>query len=445
MGKLFHYFQGEGCKITDASEKEKTIIVTLTDRTKDRYDEIMNPKGAILKNFIGKNAPHLWMHNMRDTLPPIGLYMWTKVIDDALRGKILFMDNEFSMSIHYMHTHPLDRKVKFLNGISIGFDPKSFREGDQLTEKEKKDGVERVHEEWELLEGSSVTVGANPNALSEAYKAGRIPESIYKSFNEISPDKDPFIQYKTFVEGIELEDETEEEETEEPEIKTVIGYKKHPLAPVGSAWDAGAEVKQAEVKDLKIMCTWYDTEHADLKTAYKLPHHKASGYATVWRGVAAAMGALLGARGGVMIPANDKKGVYSHLKKHYAEFDKEAPEFREYSIYELYQLSFIEGKIFGIAFTEEEIKEIVDTVKQQTINELMGKEESDKDKDEIDIDSIEFEEETQDKKPEGSGDKELDIPDEEAEELIKKIASALSDELDFAGEFRRSILGKVDD
>ncbi|MCK4575761.1 hypothetical protein KAU34_05100, partial [candidate division WOR-3 bacterium] len=210
-----------------------------------------------------------------------------------------------------------------------------------------------------------------------------------------------------------------------------------------AAWDAGAEVKQAEVKDLKIMCTWYDTEHADLKTAYKLPHHKASGYSTVWRGVAAAMGALLGARGGVQIPANDKKGVYNHLKKHYAEFDKEAPEFREYSIYELYQL-FEEGKIY-LSFTSEEISEIVNAVKQEIHTAKTEDEKTDKDKDEIDIDNIEFEEETPDKKPEGSGDKELDIPDEEAEELIKKIASALSDELDFAGEFRRSILGKVDD
>jgi len=54
-------------------------------------------------------------------------------------------------------------------------------------------------------------------------------------------------------------------------------------------------------------------------------------------------------------------------------------------------------------------------------------------------------EDVPDKEPEGSGDKELDIPEEEVEELVKKLASTLSEELDFAGEFRRNVLGKVDD
>jgi len=47
------------------------------------------------------------------------------------------------------------------------------------------------------------------------------------------------------------------------------------------------------------------------------------------------MAALLGARGGVNIPDADRKGVYNHLAKHYKQFDKEVPEFREYTETEL--------------------------------------------------------------------------------------------------------------
>ena len=64
-----------------------------------------------------------------------------------------------------------------------------------------------------------------------------------------------------------------------------------------------------DVDKLMEMCTWYDAENEDVKSAYKLPHHRASDLKAVWRGVAAAMGALLGARGGVDIPDGDFRNL----------------------------------------------------------------------------------------------------------------------------------------
>jgi hypothetical protein len=43
------------------------------------------------------------------------------------------------------------------------------------------------------------------------------------------------------------------------------------------------------------------------------------------------MVALLGGRGGVDIPDDDRRGVYNHLSRHYGEFDKDPPEFKHYT------------------------------------------------------------------------------------------------------------------
>lgn len=117
-------------------------------------------------------------------------------------------------------------------------------------------------------------------------------------------------------------------------VKSVIPFNATTKAPEDEAWDGPAEVAAATVEDLAVMCAWVDSENRDLKTAYKLPHHKAS-HNVVWKGVAAAMAALLGARGGVDIPESDRKGVYNHLVKHYAQFEKEPPDFKTQSLDEI--------------------------------------------------------------------------------------------------------------
>jgi hypothetical protein len=82
---------------------------------------------------------------------------------------------------------------------------------------------------------------------------------------------------------------------------------------------------------------WYDPdedpEHdpPQEKQAYKLPHHELiDGHLqVVWHGVRSAMQVLSGARGGVDLPAGDRKDVYRHLAEHYEQFGKEPPAFEE--------------------------------------------------------------------------------------------------------------------
>ena len=136
----------------------------------------------------------------------------------------------------------------------------------------------------------------------------------------------------------------EEDDTLELEEKAVVPYKAYPLMEEGTAWKGaaarrrirnwagGPKKEDIDFKKYAKGFTAYDEEDADSFGAYKLPHHDISEgkLMTVWRGVAAAMGALLGARGGVDIPDDERKRVYNHLKRHYSEFDKEAPDFKTY-------------------------------------------------------------------------------------------------------------------
>jgi len=249
----------------------------------DRDEEILDPNGWELDNFL--KAPRLlWSHKAFDL--PIGRVdrIWIDKSTGELKFDATFAEkeNDFAKKVADL------MRGGFLNTFSVGFIPKE-REGNRITKQE-------------LLEISVVNVPANPEARLN---------SLYKSL---------------------------EKDLEEMESKGVIPYKETPKAPEGEKWDAPREIREADIDDLKIMCAWYDSENPDVKSSYKLPHHRAKDHYVVWKGVAAAMGALLGARGGVNIPDKDKKGVYNHLVKHYKQFDKEPPEFREYSEEELKSL-----------------------------------------------------------------------------------------------------------
>ena len=133
---------------------------------------------------------------------------------------------------------------------------------------------------------------------------------------------------------------------EETEDRKVIPYRNLPLAPEGMKWGWNATTQNAilgrneDWKRYKKAHAWFDPEKRDTKAGYKLPFAAIvdGQLKVVWRGVAAAMGALLGARGGVNIPADEKEGVYNLLVRYYKRFDKPAPEFKEMSEEELQSL-----------------------------------------------------------------------------------------------------------
>jgi len=169
----------------------------------------------------------------------------------------------------------------------------------------KEDGVD-VLKEFAFEHVAFVPEGAYPHAQVLSTFAGQ--ESGLRSFSAALTEK------------------LEEHKVTQAMAFTarVIPFNATPKAPEDTAWNY--READYEVDQLRRACAWYDSENPDVKASYKLPHHLPDGR-VVWRGVAAAMAALLGARGGVDIPSADRRGVFAHLVGHYRQFDKEPPEF----------------------------------------------------------------------------------------------------------------------
>jgi HK97 family phage prohead protease len=265
------------------NEEGRMLDFTITTDSPDRDNDVIELDGWQFDNYL-KNPVVLWAHRYDE--PAVGKTLELKKEGNGIKAKVEFAtaeENPFAEQLYRLY------KNGFMSAVSVGFIPLEYDNSEGGYHFKKQ----------ELLEFSLVPVPANPEAL------------VNLAFKGLE------------AEGID---------------KTVISYgRAHPngtpLAAEDTEWNGSAEVRNAEVDDLKVMCTWYDSENPDVKASYKLPHHKSnSSHTCVWRGVAAAMAALMGARGGVDIPEDDRRGVYNHLAKHYKEFDKEPPEFQNYNV-----------------------------------------------------------------------------------------------------------------
>lgn len=114
--------------------------------------------------------------------------------------------------------------------------------------------------------------------------------------------------------------------------KGAIG--SHETEVVDLDWDGAEAVRRAREGEgasyYGRIFAWKDPEgEPGNKTSYKFPHHEVSadgdpGPANL-KALAAAIGALNGARGGAAIPEADRRGVYAHLAKHMKDGGAEPP------------------------------------------------------------------------------------------------------------------------
>lgn len=258
---------------------------------KDRMGDIIETDGWELKQYK-KNPVFVWAHQYEQ--PPIGKANRVWVEDNKLKFHIQFPtkeEYEFADTIYKLY------KGGYLRATSVGFQPLESEPMETKDEEPCGGMFQPMHYiRQELLELSGCPVPANPNALAEAKEVGLITVKQLEAIME---------------------------------IQSAISFQSAhpngtPKAGEDEDWDAGKEVAAAEVDDLKAMCAIVQGD-ADLKTSYKLPHHKAKGHAVVWKGVAAAGAVLMGGRGGIDATEAEKTGAKGHLGKHYAEFSKEPP------------------------------------------------------------------------------------------------------------------------
>lgn len=290
-------------KIAEVGADSRVLRFIGSTESPDRSQDVIEVGGWDVNNYI-KNPVFLWAHQY--DRPPVGK---ARSVTIDKRTKSLVFDIYFptidelssdkaNPSDHALFVDTVYNMYKngLLNATSVGF------AGRKYAQRDDQEGPYRglKFTEQELLELSAVPVPANPEALVVA-----------RSIKCFDPK------------GIAM--------VEDALTKAAIPFKHYDLADESAEWNGPKAIAESDVADLKIMSAWYDAENADVKNSYKLPHHmgKDDGYKTVWRGVASAMGALMGGRGGVDIPDADRKAVYSHLSRHYAEFDKTPPEYKE--------------------------------------------------------------------------------------------------------------------
>ncbi len=257
---------------TDGASRRLTF--KLSTGTLDRDRDRIAPEGWDLTQYL-KNPVVLWAHDYRSL--PIAKTVDIRAGGDALRATAEFATHEFAEDVFQLY------RGGFLSAVSVGFVP--------IEQEANAEGGHNIVRA-ELLEFSGVPVPSNPEALLIA-EAKRLRGAASPMFDSPTP----------------------------PQEKGVIGYRRTPLAPESTPWDAGSEIAAASVDDLKIMCTYFFGDGTK-KGDFKLPHHHASGnHACVWRGVANAAARL----SQTSLPAGDIPGVKKHLAGHYKDFGKEPP------------------------------------------------------------------------------------------------------------------------
>jgi len=141
---------------------ERAVISHITTGAKDRDDEVVNPKGAILTDYR-KNPVVLFGHDHREL--PIGKNLWIKSDEKGLVAKTQYATHAKAEEVYQY------RKEGMPMAQSIGFVPVEVKNYAEESD-EYKQGIRREYTKWILLEYSDVPVPSNPEALQIAISKG---------------------------------------------------------------------------------------------------------------------------------------------------------------------------------------------------------------------------------------------------------------------------------
>lgn len=165
--KIIKQFSAE---IRGVDVDDRTVTHLITTDTRDRYGDIVDPKGAQLENYL-KDPVVLDAHSYGTF--PIGVNVWLKQIKGGILAKTRIHDktqiakDAFNLIVEGV-----------LRAWSIGFKPINW-------EAFEEDGIRGyLYKLWELLEYSLVTVPANPDALTKALQKGWLIDPVWEKIIE---------------------------------------------------------------------------------------------------------------------------------------------------------------------------------------------------------------------------------------------------------------------
>lgn len=165
------------------SEKDGTVQYIASDETLDVYREIVSAKGWLF-DYFKKNSPFVDSHDYSSISKVLG-----RVQDWNITGNKLIETVQWAKDIPQSLADWGFKMTAggFLKAVSVGFWPtKMVTKWDAdktgwlnaLKEKDahEEDGVTVIYLQQQQVELSACVLGANPNAVAKAFKAGCLSE-----------------------------------------------------------------------------------------------------------------------------------------------------------------------------------------------------------------------------------------------------------------------------
>lgn len=334
----------EKARTNQLDEGSRAALKYVSTRTCDAEGDVVVPEGIVLKEFM-KNPVFFWGHNY--SLPPLGSDEAVDIRPEGLLVKSVYGDtgagtmadvvwrlvqqgHQKQSSIGYV---PLKLTKKTDNRFSGELDvlQKSWPE---LGESRKN--VKRILHKVLMLEHSDVGLGMNRDTtVLQVAKGLGATDLLFKQMGFVVGE-----EKEAGVDGVTTDDTSAADETMAAELvcpacgATAKGKPGKLCPKCGEAMRAkAAEATEEDESPAKLYaCVEGDPE---MKSSYKLPHHRESDGALEPERLREAMGLLLGARGGVTLSAKGAREAYAHLALHYEAQGWAVPELREYTQGEL--------------------------------------------------------------------------------------------------------------
>jgi len=172
--------------------KERSVEVTISTPTPDRYGDIVEPMGMDNADF--RASPMIpWNHNYNAL--PVGLGEWERAAKSGVTAKGIFHERELSPEADQVFRYIA---VGGIRTFSIGFLPKRGAWEEIKDENgDRTNGIRFL--EWGLLEWSPTTIPANPEALANALTGMR---GAAQDLGMEAPEARGFLARMAVIEGL---------------------------------------------------------------------------------------------------------------------------------------------------------------------------------------------------------------------------------------------------